>query len=229
MIELIGYEASPYVRKVHVALHHKGLDFTLKPLDPFNDRDKILELNAAGKVPILIIDQTIIPDSNAICLDLEERYPETPKLMPMDTETLAKLDEFVTWVEDAVIRVFGSQLFFQRVIKPFTIEKQPNDSLVNKTLEVDGPELMAGIESFSPDAGFLLGDFGLADITFGASMRAGLLGGYDIPKLNYPKTRDYLRRIFTQPAFQKVIRHENKLAMIAFAKESFVNYDLIET
>ena len=53
-VKLVGYPVSPFVRKARVALEAKGIAYTLDPIVPYTEREKLLPLNPAGTVPVLV-------------------------------------------------------------------------------------------------------------------------------------------------------------------------------
>lgn len=69
---------SPHCWKVVLALRHKGLDFTERPVG-FTEIGK-LENGFSKTVPILKDGDKLIADSFAIALYLEQTYPDAPSL-----------------------------------------------------------------------------------------------------------------------------------------------------
>ena len=69
---------SPHCWKIILALRHKGLDFTEKPVG-FTEIAK-LENGFSKIVPILKDGDKLIADSFAIALYLEQTYPDAPSL-----------------------------------------------------------------------------------------------------------------------------------------------------
>lgn len=65
---------SPYCWRVRLALAHKGLDFTSRPVRP-TDKEA-LAFSGQKLVPVLRDGETVVHDSLAIFRYLDEQYPE---------------------------------------------------------------------------------------------------------------------------------------------------------
>lgn len=80
-MQLLGAAASPYVTRVVLFARLKGLAFDWPPVPGDNPRSaEYHALNPLGKVPGLIVDGTMIPESEVICEYLEEAHPDRPGL-----------------------------------------------------------------------------------------------------------------------------------------------------
>lgn len=74
---------SPYARLVRIVLLEKGLDeaVTLKWCDPWVDNPALLEINPAGRIPVLVTEEgTALTESMLIAVYLDNAYPERPML-----------------------------------------------------------------------------------------------------------------------------------------------------
>src|SRR5262245_42100175 len=92
---IIGSYLSPYVRKVLVVLHEKGVPYEVDPIIPFFGDDRFSALSPLRRIPVLIDDQVTLCDSSVICQYLEERYPE-PALYPASIADRAR----ARWLEE---------------------------------------------------------------------------------------------------------------------------------
>ena len=67
-LALIGDDASPYVTRVLLAAHLKGVDLERPPVPGDNPRSaEYHRINPLGKVPGLLIDGEMLPESE-VCL-----------------------------------------------------------------------------------------------------------------------------------------------------------------
>ena len=82
-VQIIGSYISPYVRKVLVMLHLKGIDYRIDPIVPFFGDERFSRLSPVRRIPVLIDDRVTLADSSVICQYLEDRYP-SPMLYPRD-------------------------------------------------------------------------------------------------------------------------------------------------
>src|SRR2546426_7506600 len=88
-MRIIGSYLSPYVRKVLVCLHAKGIPYEIDPIVPFMGDDRFSELSPLRRIPVLIDERVTLADSSVICQYLEDRYPEPP-LYPRDVADRAR-------------------------------------------------------------------------------------------------------------------------------------------
>ncbi|HVO22578.1 MAG TPA: glutathione S-transferase family protein, partial [Candidatus Margulisiibacteriota bacterium] len=77
-VKIIGSYLSPYVRKVLVVLHLKGITYEIDPIIPFMGDERFSKLSPLRRIPVLIDDQVTLADSTVICEYLEDRYPSPP-------------------------------------------------------------------------------------------------------------------------------------------------------
>jgi glutathione S-transferase len=80
---LIGWNRSPYARRVATSLHHYGLDFEQRQINAWDSFDDVAAANPIVKVPALITeDGTAIPESALILDYLDCRVGPGRALMP---------------------------------------------------------------------------------------------------------------------------------------------------
>ena len=80
---------SPFVRKVRITLHEKGLEFDALEIERGAQRAELLRVNARGEVPALVDGEVIVTGSSTICDYVEERFPEPP-LLPAEPAARAR-------------------------------------------------------------------------------------------------------------------------------------------
>ena len=116
-VRIVGSYLSPYVRKVLVCLHLKGVAYEIDPIVPFLGAERFSAASPLRRVPVLIDDRVTLCDSSVICQYLEDRHPE-PALYPADVADRARarwLEEFAdTRMGDVIVW----RLFNQIAIRP---------------------------------------------------------------------------------------------------------------
>jgi glutathione S-transferase len=107
---------SPYVRKVMIALHEKGLidkvTITRTHVDPMIPLEGFMDINPLSKIPTLELeDGLVLFDSHVVCRWVDANSPVGPKLFPSDLvaerdEALGTgiLDVAVPWLVEARMR-----------------------------------------------------------------------------------------------------------------------------
>ncbi|KAI3794508.1 hypothetical protein L1987_37140 [Smallanthus sonchifolius] len=81
-LKLYSHPMSSCARRVRLALNLKGLKYDCINVIPLEDPE-LLKINPMGYVPALVDGTTVVSDSSAILLYLEEKYPQHA-LLPQD-------------------------------------------------------------------------------------------------------------------------------------------------
>lgn len=94
---------SPYVLSAYVALHEKGLPFTLKTVDLDSGAQYSASwpgFHLTQRVPALEIDGFTLSESSAIAEYLDERFapPEWERLYPHDMNNRARARQIQAWL-----------------------------------------------------------------------------------------------------------------------------------
>lgn len=93
---LVSHALCPYVQRVAITLHEKGLHFERRDVDLARKPDWFLALSPTGKTPLLLVDSTPIFESSVICEYLEDIHD--PRLHPQDPLIRAR---HRAWIEFA--------------------------------------------------------------------------------------------------------------------------------
>ncbi|KAM2341286.1 hypothetical protein ACFX1X_020637 [Malus domestica] len=84
-IKLYSYWRSSCSYRVRIALNLKGLKYEYKAVNLLKGEQfspEFRKLNPVGYVPVLVDGDTLVADSFAILMHLEEKYPQHPLLPP---------------------------------------------------------------------------------------------------------------------------------------------------
>lgn len=161
-MKLIGSLASPYVRKVRVAMAEKRLDYELILEDVWSPDTAILRSNPLGKVPCLVMeDGGAMFDSRVIVEYLDTLSP-VGKLIPPNGRERAEVkcwEALADGVADA-----GSLIRMENMLRP---EGQRSAEFVRRQMEkVDAglAAMAAGLKEKPYCAG---NHFTLADVAVG--------------------------------------------------------------
>src|SRR5262249_7037787 len=167
-VHIIGTYLSPYVRKVLVVLHLKGIAYDIDPIIPFMGDDRFSGLSPLRRIPVLLDGEVTLADSSVICQYLEDRHPE-PALYPRDVVQRARARWLEEFADTRMGEVFIWRLFNQLVIRRFVWKEQTDADLVARTLAEDVPAILDYLESQVPPAGHLFGDLSIADGSIASS------------------------------------------------------------
>jgi len=99
-IRLYSYAMSPYAAKVHCFLLYKSLDFECFYIHPFRVKGN---LPIGRQIPVLSVGEEHRADSTPIGLWLDEKFPDTPRLLPDDSAERNELLEIDDWISGKLI------------------------------------------------------------------------------------------------------------------------------
>jgi glutathione S-transferase len=209
-VRIIGSYLSPYVRKVLVALHLKGIAYEIDPIIPFMGDERFSALSPLRRIPVLLDDQVTLADSSVICQYLEDRYPE-PALYPHDIVRRARARWLEEFADTRMGEVFIWRLFNQIAIRPFVWGEQPDGALVAKTLAEDIPQILDYLEAQLPAEGFLFGALSIADISIACFFRNAAFARFAVDAARWPITAAFVECVFGTAGFQQLKPFEDRL------------------
>ena len=209
-VRIVGSYVSPYVRKVLVFLHAKGVPYEIDPIIPFMGDDRFSALSPLRRIPVLIDDHVTLTDSSVICQYLEDRYPE-PSLYPVDVADRARARWLEEFADTRMGDVFIWRLFNQLTIRPFVWGEPTDQALVAKTLAEDVPAVLDYLEAQAPADGFFFGSLSIADVAVAAFFRNAAFARFRIDAGRWPRTAGLVERVLATPPFAAVRPFEDKM------------------
>ncbi len=179
----------PYSQRVRIALAEKGLHAKERLVDLANRPPELLRLNAAGTVPVLVVDGVAIPDSSVILQYLEERSPE-PALLPRDPLDRAR----ARLLQDRVSAALGPHL--PKLLRGSEEEKARAGQAVVAALQA--------LEHEAPEDGFLCGPFSIADVAL-APLVGKLPSSFRPTALGLPRLARWEASVLSRPSVAAVV------------------------
>jgi len=202
-VRIIGSYISPYVRKVLVFLHLKGVPYEIDPIIPFMGDERFSKLSPVRRIPVLLDDRVSLADSSVICQYLEERYPE-PALYPADIAERARARWLEEYADTRMGEVFIWRLFDQVVIRPFVWGEQTDQALLARTLTEDIPQVLGYLEEELPQAGFLFGTPSIADVAIATFFRNASFARFTVDRARWPTAAAFVERVLGLEAFARL-------------------------
>jgi len=202
-VQIIGSYISPYVRKVLVALHLKGIDYRIDPIVPFYGDERFSKLSPVRRIPVLIDDRVTLADSSVICQYLEDRHP-TPALYPCDVADRANARWLEEFADTRMGEVFIWRLFNQLVINRFVWGEKADQAIVDRAINEEIPSILDYLEGLLPADGFLFGDVSIADVSIAAFFRNAEFARYSVEAGRWPKTAAFVKRALDLDAFVRL-------------------------
>ncbi len=216
-MKIIGSYLSPYVRKVLVALHLKGLAYEIDPIVPFFGDEQFSVLSPLRRIPVLIDDKVSLSDSSVILQYLEDRYPQ-PALYPADIAERARARWLEEYADTRMGEVFIWQLFNQVAINPFVWGRKADEAALAKTLTEEMPQVLDYLEAQLPQAGFMFDALSIADISIAAFFRNAGFARYGVDAARWPQTAAFVERVLALDAFTRLKPFEDKLLRTPIAQ-----------
>lgn len=207
MPTVLGVSASPFVRKVRVALAEKKIPYDIMPVFPGATDDDFRKLSPLGKVPAFRDGDKGFSDSSVICLYLEKTRPE-PALYPSDPYEYARALWFEEYADSAMVAVIGPKIFFEKVVNPKFFNKPTNQEVVDKAVNEELPPVLQYLESQLGGEHLAGNQLSIGDVAV-CSMLVNLFhAGVRIDTQAYPKLARYAARIHERPSFRNCIDEE---------------------
>ncbi len=206
-MKIYGYEISPNVRKVLVALSHKDLEHELVLVRPRTRTPEWLAISPLGLVPAIEDGGQYIADSAVIVEYLDERYPSTP-LLPADPGDRARSRWLTAYAGDVlssrvvpVAQNAAKEAFRYTTVDPAQLRKAEDELL---------PEAFEYLEAQVPKDGFLFGPLGIADISIVSPIINCEYAGYAVEETRWPLLAAFTKRVKAQDAFAKCLERERR-------------------
>ena len=98
MLELHQFRHSAFCLKVRMVLQAKGLSYRTVEVTPGVGQVAVFRLSGQRQVPVLVDGDTVVADSTAIALYLEERGAD-PALLPADPREAAQVRLLEDWAD----------------------------------------------------------------------------------------------------------------------------------
>lgn len=166
-VVLRGYRYSAYDRIARIALHEKGVDYTIKEIDPFvSDLPKEYQNRQPfGRVPVLSHGAFDIYETSAITRYVDASF-DGPDLVPVETKSLTRAAQVVSIVDNYGYRPMVRQVFAHRVFRPtegeITDETEVAEGLEAAQIVLDALDKIAAERHVLYGQGFTIADCHLA-------------------------------------------------------------------
>ncbi len=209
-VQVIGSYLSPYVRKVLVVCHVKGIAYEIDPIVPFYGDDRFAKLSPLRRIPVLVDGDVTLSDSSVICQYLEDRWPE-PAVYPRDVADRARARWLEEFADTRMGDVFIWRYFNQLIIRRFVWGEETDQALVAKTLAEDVPAVLDYLETRAPADGFLFGALSIADISVATFLRNAAFAHFTIDAARWPRSAAFVGRVLATEGFQRLRPFEERL------------------
>jgi glutathione S-transferase len=202
-MKIIGSYVSPYVRKVLACMALKGVDdCRIDPITPFFGDAEFARLSPLRRIPVLIHEDLVLTDSSVICAWLDDEFPARP-LLPASPADRARARWLEEYADSRMGDVFIWGFFYQKFVCPAVWGEPGDQARIEKTLAEDAPAVLDYLEDQLPEAGFLFGEIGLADISIATFFRNAFYAGFRIDAARWPKASAFVDRTLAHDCFAR--------------------------
>jgi glutathione S-transferase len=210
MPTLYGANASPFVRKVRVALAEKKVPYDQEPLVPFNVSPEYRKISPLGKIPAWRDGNVTLADSSVICAYLERTHPE-PRLYPAEPYEYARALWFEEWADGGFVTVVGPKIFFRKIVAPLFLKQPVDEAAIAKAVDEDLPPYLDYLEGEVREGKPLVGNaFSIADIGVGTQFVNLHHAGVRTDARRWPKTARWVEQTLARPSFRALVEEEEQ-------------------
>jgi glutathione S-transferase len=212
MLTLCGFAVSNYYNKVKLALLEKAVPFTEEYVGTGSKDEAVLASSPLGKIPFVRTAQGSLCESQAIMDFIEATWPQ-PALMPSDPFAQAKVHELITFI-DWHLEMTARQLYGQAFFGAAALG-DATKARIRQQLETQ----IAGFKRLAKFSPYVAGDmFTQADCAAFASlpiigMASKIIYGEDLLLAGGVDYKDYIKRVGSRPAAQKVVADRKAATM----------------
>lgn len=192
-----GAPLSPFVRKVRWVAEHKGLEYKIRMVVPYQTPDEYAELNPLRRVPALSFGDIHLADSSVICQFLDGQFPEHPVLAgaPYIRAKNLWLEKYADY-ELAPLTTFSC--FRERIVKGAIGGQAVDEEKVASAL-AELPKHWDYLQSQLEEEFFHGLAPGLADYAIASQLAAWQHAGETLDQARWPSLASFYSRIMALP------------------------------
>ena len=200
---LYHFPFSPFCRKVRLVLAEKKMEVDAVEEKYWEQRQEFLQMNPAGKVPVLRSGDMILSDSQAICEYLEETCPDPP-LFPESPLARHEMRRLVFWFDEKFYQEVTSRLVYERLVRRMERKGSPEPNSLQIALKNIKPHLDY-LEHLLHYRRWLAGDrMTLADFTAAAHLSC-LDYMNDVDWRKCQTVKDWYAAMKSRPGFRSLL------------------------
>jgi glutathione S-transferase len=137
MWRLFQFPLCPFSRKVRLVMGEKGIAYELWRENPWDMRDEFLNLNPAGRTPVLQDPEKglALADSRAICEYLEETVERSPLIIGTATAR-AEIRRLVAMFDEKFFADVTGPLLHERMMKRLVLRQSPDSRVLREVMRL---------------------------------------------------------------------------------------------
>ncbi len=205
MWQLYQFPLCPFSRKVRLLLGEKGVAYELWRENPWEGRDEFLNMNPAGRTPVLRNSERgiTLADSRAICEYFEETV-ENNAMINGTAANRAEIRRLVALFDENFFSDVTGPLLIERMKKRLFLRQSPDSKALREAMRL-AHEHLEYIDWLIDNQRWLAGaTMSLADLAAAAQISvADYLGGLDWS--GHEQSRSWYAVIKSRPSFRPLL------------------------
>lgn len=205
MWQLFQFPLCPFSRKVRLMLTEKGVPFELVRESPWDRRDEFVDLNPAGRTPVMVESDRgiVLIDSRAICDYFEETVDAVP-MIPGPATDRAEIRRLIAWLDEQLYADVVAPLLEERMRKRLVKREAPDTKVLREAMKACNAHLDY-LDYLLDHRRWLAGPLlTLADLAAAAHLSvADYLGGVDWR--GHKQTVDWYGVMKSRPSFRPLL------------------------
>jgi glutathione S-transferase len=205
MWQLYQFPLCPFSRKLRLLMSEKGIAFELRRENPWEGRDEFLNLNPAGRTPVLQDPDkgVTLCDSRAICEYLEETV-DKHAMIAGTAANRAEVRRLVALFDENFYEHVTAPLLHERMKKRLILRQSPDSRALREAMRL-AHEHLYYIDYLIDNRPWLAGaTMSLADLAAAAQLSvADYLGGIDWSA--HEQARGWYSVFKSRPSFRPLL------------------------
>jgi glutathione S-transferase len=209
-MKLYDFPLSSNCRKVRAVCYELGLapELVMVDLRRSEQRDpKFLAINPNGRVPVLVDDDTVLWESNAILGYVATKYGGG-SLLPAEPRARAEVDRLLFWQVAHLAPAIG-KVSVELIVKRLLGQGPPDEALVAAG-KADFASASRVLEAVLREDSFAVGPLSIADFALAASYSLALDVQLDVAP--FPRVAAWLNRMTARESMKRVLAEARTIA-----------------
>jgi glutathione S-transferase len=219
-MRLYDFPASPHCLKVRAVAHELRIDLEIIEVNILRGESRARDfekLNPNGLVPVLVVGDFVLWESNAIITYLASTH-RSPALLPADALERADVDRWLHW-QSAHLGPAVSRVAFERFVKPMT-KQSPIHRVAAARAVHDFEAHCRALEASLGDEEYVARRLSVADFAIACILSTAARLGLGVEAL--PRTKAWLGRILARESVRRALA-EAGLAMRGMVRDEIAH------
>lgn len=205
MWQILHFPLCPFSRKLRLAMSEKGIAYELRRENPWEGTDSFLQLNPAGRTPVLHDEGRgiTLSDSRAICEFLDETVDRSP-LVPGTALARAEIRRLTALFDEVFFADVTAPLLHEKMKKRLILRQSPDSGALRSAMRL-AHEHLDYVDWLVGSRRWLAGgQLSLADFAAAAQISvADYLGGIDWT--GHEEAHGWYRVMKSRPSFRPLL------------------------